>query len=316
MQNGFALLARFAWPLTLLALILTVFAQATLARDAGLAEITVPKKLKKRLKSFEPSAAILLDDGGFLISSDDTTEEDEAMLFLMDADGKVDKEPVAIEGLEKMTDIESLSADGGYVYAMGSQSRNKKGKEKEERNRFVRGKLDGHSVTETSAIELRSQLLRALPGVRELSAVKGKLNQKLEIEASFVKGGHLFVGLKDPQPRPGVGLLLDLGPAAELFRGGQLRSQAIRVVAELDFEAAGGGEAKISDLAPHERGLLVAATLEEGGSSVFSYADGELRRLEEFPSHQAEGLAPTGNGEALVVFDQGENAALFSRLRF
>jgi hypothetical protein len=317
MANGQLLWKRLAWPLALATMIALVFAQATLARTGELTEINVPKKLMKKLKSFEPSAALALSaDDGYLIASDDTTENDDAMLFLMDGQGNVNKEPVVISGLEKMTDIESLSADGDWIYAMGSQSRNKKGKEKEERNLFVRGKLVGGQLAETEIIELRSQLLRALPKVAALSSVKAKLNQKLEIEASFVKDGRLFVGLKDPQPRPGTGLLLELGDAQALFSGESLEASNILLAAELDFAANGGSLEKISDIVPTGDKLLIAATLEAGGGSLWTFEHGKLERVAEFPDHQPEGLAPGENNETLVVFDQGEDAALFGHVRF
>src|SRR5687768_9927095 len=92
-------------------------------------EISIPKKLLSTLKSFEPSAAIFLSDSNqFLLASDDTTEEDSPMLFLMDASGKVNKSPIIIEGMEKLTDIESINQDQDYIYTLSSQSRNKKGK--------------------------------------------------------------------------------------------------------------------------------------------------------------------------------------------
>lgn len=317
MANGPLLWKRIAWPLTLALMIALVFAQATLARSGEPSEINVPKKLKKKLKSFEPSAALALGTGeGYLIASDDTTENDDAMLFLMDAEGNVNKEPVIISGVEKMTDIESLSSDGDWIYAMGSQSRNKSGKEKEERNLFVRGKLVDGDLAETEIIELRSQLLRALPKVAALSSVKAKLNQKLEIEASFVKEGRLFVGLKDPQPRPGTGLLLELGDAHALFSGENLQAANVRVAAELDFSANGGSLEKISDIVPTGDKLLIAATLEEGGGSIWTLEHGKLQRRAEFPDHQPEGVAPGVSNETLVVFDQGEDAALFGHARF
>lgn len=317
MANGPLLWKRLAWPLTLALMIALVFAQATLARSGAPSEINLPKKLKKKLKSFEPSAALVLSTGdGYLIASDDTTENDDAMLFLMDDEGNVNKEPVVISGVEKMTDIESLSSEGDWIYAMGSQSRNKNGKEKEERNFFVRGKLVDGALTETEIIELRSQLLRALPKVAALSSVKAKLNQKLEIEASFVKDGRLFVGLKDPQPRPGTGLLLDLGDAQALFSGENLQAANVRVAAELDFAANGGSLEKISDIVPAGEKLLIAATLEEGGGSLWTLDQGKLERREEFPDLQPEGLAAREGDETLVVFDQGEDAALFGHTRF
>lgn len=198
-------------------------------------EMSVPRSVLARVKSFEPSAAVYLADlDRYLIACDDTDEEKSALLFLMSRDGQVENEPVEMEGLAKMTDMESMSQDGSTLYVLSSQELNKKGKDKPERNLFVRARRDGRRVSVTDKVLLRPLLLRALERSQEpaLSAMRGRYQQELNIEAHFVRDGQLFVGLKDPQPRPGTALILNLGPVDSVLAG---RIQDPRVWQEIQF---------------------------------------------------------------------------------
>jgi hypothetical protein len=285
---------------------------------SGPLEMSVPKTLRKSLKSFEPSAVIYIEQRGqYLISSDDTTKSNDPWLFLMDDDGSVSPKPVVIEGVERMTDIESLSQDSGFIYAMSSQSRNKKGKVLEDRNLFVRGKLVGQNIKETEVVELRSGLIEVLKGLSDLRlrAVRSELEERLEIEASFVKAGVVYVGLKEPQTSEGKGLLLSLGSADEIFSEGQLNPAKVRVITEIDFTESGAGQEKISDIAPLEDGrFLVTATLEDGGGSVWQFDGRKVELLKEYETERPEGITVGKDEEVMVVFDQSEEAGLFSKL--
>lgn len=279
-------------------------------------EIQVPKKLRKLLKSFEPSAVVYLSqEDSFVISSDDTDEEDTAMLFLMNREGEVAKEPIYFDGLETMTDIESLSMDGGYLYALSSQSKNKKDKVLEERNIFARGRLEGHEVRDTEWIELRSQLLKAFRLSEEpaLQALRPRLADLLEIEASFVQDGELVVALKDPQTRGGTGLVISLGDVNKIFRNEKIDPASVEVLHEIRF----GKGNKISDMFPAGDRLIISTTREEGGGSLWSYGpNGSLQELRSFEEEIPEGIAPVSAEEMMVVFDQGEENGLFAAERY
>ena len=281
--------------------------------------IKVPAKLMNTLKSFEPSAIQFLSaTGNYLVAIDDTTEEDAPFLFLMDTNGNVDKTPVVIEGLSKMTDMESLSQENGYVYVMSSQSRNKKGKILKERNLFVRGKLNGHVLGETTVIELRAELIKALGTVADtrISSMQATFDKLIEIESHYIKNGVIYVGLKDSQSRPGVGLVLEIGKADTIFAQGKLDPTQIRVSNELDFTKSGGTEEKISDISLQKDGsLLVTATLENGGGSIWSYEGQDLRLVMSYENERPEGITFSDDGKVIVVFDQGTEAPLYTFLK-
>ncbi len=305
---GLRFFRKIIWPLSLFLMVGAVFAQAIGAGNEA-TEINVPKKLKKKLKSFEPSALVSISRDEYLVASDDTTKQDDAMLFLMSAEGEVNKNPIYFDGLETMTDIESLSMEDGYLYALGSLSRNKKGKELPERNLLARSRLNGAVLSSTESVELRSVLLEALSNAKDsrLQSLKKDLNRLLETEASFIKNGRFYLGLKDPQPKAGVALVLDIGRVEELFEG---REPAVEVAFELRF----GGKHKLSDIIAAGDKFYLTTTMEAGGGSLWSYTpiDGVLTELRSYSELKPEGIAQGERaGELLVVFDQGEEAAMF-----
>lgn len=295
---------------------LVLLAPPVLAANGSPQEIQVPRKLRKQLKSFDPSAVLYLpENDSFLISSDDTDEEDTAMLFAMNRDGEVSKEPIYFDSLDTMTDIESLSADRGYIYALSSQSKNKNGKVLEERNLFARGRLSGHEVRDTEWIELRPALLSALRRSEEpaLQALRPRFADLMEIEASFVKAGRLTIALKDPQPRGGAGLVISLGNADTIFSSGKIDPASIEVLHEIQF----GNGNKISDMFPAGDRLIFATTRQGEGGSLWAYGqDGSLHELRRFEQEIPEGIAPINAEEMMVVFDQGEENGLFAVERY
>ena len=284
------------------------------ARAGAPKEMSLPKKLEKKLKSFEPSAALYLPESGqYLIASDDTTEDDTAMLFLMDEEGNVSSRPVLFDNVETMTDIESLSFHDGYVYALSSQSLNKKGKNKPERNLLARGRLEGGELVNSEVITLRPSLIKALSQSSDanLKSVRSELAERVEIEASFIRNGHLIAGLKDPQPEEGTALVVDLGSVEKIFSSGKIDPLELKVLFTLEL----GGSSKLSDMiVAGDRLLLTSTDEEEGGGALWTYEEGRgtLSQIAAY-ENKPEGLALSGEeGTVLVTFDEDEEAGLFT----
>ncbi len=282
--------------------------------------IHVPADLRQKLKSFEPSATVYLADLDlYLVSSDDTDKKDSPLLFLMNARGEVAAKAVPILGMEKMTDMESLSQDERYLYVMSSQGLNKNGKEKEERNQFLRARREGKSIVAEDIVALRPRLLKALRASRDstLQSLAKRFAAEIDIESHFVRDGELFVGLKNPQPSPGVGLILSLGSVDALFRQQEISS--VSIWRKLDFRALTGKTETISDIAVDGNRLLLSTTQEEIAGALWTYdlANERLTLKEEFTNLKPEGIAvPNRRGDSLVVFDQGEDDGLFTHRRF
>lgn len=277
--------------------------------------ISFPSELGEKIPSFEPSAALYLSDlDMFLISSDDTTKKDEALLFLMNAQGEVEEEPLAIEGLTKMTDIESVSMDGhGFLYVMSSLGLNKNGKFKSERNLFVRAERQDREIQAVDEMDLRTPLIEALESEHHgvIAGMSGRFEQELDVESHFTRAGKLFVGLKNPQPRPGQGVVLSLGEIDELFASSEVTISDVTV---FDFNSLTGEADQISEIAVQDGVWWILTTIENGDGRFWRYTEQsrELELLQEFPNLKGEGLAlrPQSN-QVMIVFDEGGKPAKY-----
>lgn len=279
--------------------------------------VEVPESLESRLKSFEPSAAVYLRDRDlFLVASDDTTKKNDPWLFLINRQGQVHPAPVVISGLQAITDIESISQDEqGRLYILGSQGLNKKGLDIKERNFFVRAEMSGQQVRAINKVELRPILIKALMQSqnKDLAALKPSLVAKLDIESHFLERGELYVGLKDPQVRQGIGMILNLGSVEKLFQTQQI--EKLQPVLMLNFNQNGRSDDVISEMLVVGGQLFIATTSETGAGKLWIYLPQtrSLRLVRQYDSLRPEGLAfDSVRSELAVFFDQGEDQAMMT----
>ncbi len=289
--------------------------------EAAPIAITVPATLQENLKSFEPSAALYLDDiSMYLVATDDTTEKDDALLFLMNDKGWLQEKGIAIQGLKKMMDMESLSTDeAGALYLMSSLGLNKNGKEKSERNLFVKMAREGSVFKAVEKIDLRSILLKALKKseLPEIENLKDRFEAELDVESHLISRGELLVGLKSPQALPGQSLLLNLGDVAQLFKDKKIGN--IEVSDTLDFYAVSGDSDQASDILQIGDQWTITTTTEQGSSRLWQYhaIKKELTLLKEYSGSKAEGLAyDKQKKQLMIVFDQGIQSSLFDVVSF
>lgn len=282
-------------------------------------KITVPDKLKKHLKSFEPSGVVYLSDlDQYLVASDDTDKKDSPLLFLMDENGSVNKKPLLIKGLEKMTDIESLSHDEhGDLIILSSLSLNKNGKNLIERNLLVKAHRQGTEIEMVSQVELRPLLLKALKNseVSDLKSLYEQLKQELNVEASFIKDGEFYIGLKSPQSALGTALILNLGPLDDLF---SQEIQSVQLWKSINFAAISGEQDLLSETAFVGDNIILLTTNPNGTGCMwkFELQSNKLFLIQKFDNLNPEGLAIGPNfGEVLITFDQDEEAAMFTWIK-
>lgn len=279
---------------------------------AGPKPILLPEDFFEKFKSFEPSAGFYAPDlGGYLIASDDTDEEDRPYLFLMNSNGVVEAS-LKVDGLKKMTDLESISdGENGILYLLSSLGVNKNGVEKPERNWFVEARRSGRNISVVRSIQLRSVLLKALEDL-DLP----DLEDSLDVESHFVMNGELYLGLKNPQPEGGKALLLKLGSIDKLFKSGQC--EKLEVWKTIDFSSLSNEEDLLSDVRV-VNGVIYLTSTTEAGTGRFWRLDSaseKLQLLETFDDLKPEGLALSPNGqELLMLFDQGDEDGLFSFVR-
>lgn len=267
--------------------------------------IFVPESLSNNLKSFEPSAALYLADlNQFLLACDDTNKKDEPLLFLMNRQGQVDNAAVKIGGILKMTDMESISqGEDGSIYLMSSQGLNKNGKEKSERNIFIRASRVGRNINAIDSIELRPLLLKSLNG--------SQYAKFIDIESHFVRDDELYIGLKTPQPKPGMAEILNIGNVKKIFSHQELNVKTWRAI---NFSAVSGEEDLLSDIYPLDGKLYLATTQEVGPGRFWQYEEstGELVILREFSNYRPEGIAFDPQKKIFTLFfDQGGSEAFY-----
>ena len=289
----------------LLSLVAT-FSISTYAAVNGPSPVQVPAKLRAQLKSFEPSAGIYVQQmGKFLISSDDTTKKDAPWLFTMSESGEIEKTPVTIKGIKKITDVESLSQVGGSIFVMSSQGLNKNGKDKLERNLFLQAKFDTDtSLTIEKSVSLRPILIDALMTANDpvLVQMRGQIERQLDIESHFIKDGELYVGLKEPQPSPSHAVIVKLGNVADVFAG-RVRLGVWRV---LDLRTGGGAKNYLSDLAWRGGDLYATSTSGEAIGHLW-LLDEPIKRVSDFQDAHPEGVMFKPDGTMTLLFDQGSD---------
>lgn len=281
----------------------------------------VPAALRKRSR-FEPSALIWVHERArFVVVSDDTGQKDHAdhapWLFTMDAQGNVDPEPVPVEGVDELNDLEGIAdAGGGALWLMSSQSRSKKGKRPASRQLFARivpardgYRVDG-SVRFAELLAGLSPTERAALGIEDMDA--------LNIEGLTRDGAGLLIGLKGPVDAEGRAPIWRLARPEVLVRTGSLDGAGLEMWGRvhLQVEAEGqtvpGGIASLLRL-PDGR-LLIGATASgiktqnQSGSLWVATRDdaGEItaRRVQIFAGLKPEGLALSPQpGRIIVAFD-------------
>lgn len=275
-------------------------------------KIQIPDSLPK----LETSALIYLaDQRRFLVASDQTDDDSSPWLFLMNEQGEMEGNPVVIEGAQSVADMESISQEGNLVYVMSSQGLTALGKEKRERNQFVRARREGRRLVLDAQMELRPSLLAALENSQDpvLRSLRGEFRKKLDVESHFISEGELFIGLKNPQPKDGVALILGLGSVQEVFRAGQVASA--RVWRQIDFRAFGNSNHTLSDMLLEGDRLRLCSTNSWGRGALWTYeiAGGRLVRHEEFSS-RPEGVArDSRDAKLMLVFDKTWRTPLFTR---
>ncbi len=302
------------------------------APPAGAADalrMTVPAALRQRTR-FEPSGILPRPtEARYLLVSDDTGHKDEKdegvpWLFAMSATGAVDPEPVPVNGVKELADIESITAgDGGDVYLLSSQGYSAKGKRKKARTALLRLKPDGRGFRVDAEAHLAELLDAAGPAALAQLGLPGG-TRPLEIEGMAYRDGALYFGLKSPLDAEGNALIWRLGAPRALFEARGLDGAGLslwaraRVDVELDGAPTPGG---ISDLCFLPDGSLAIAstpsTADGAAGSLFHVLRPEGGVLSpslvrRFPGQKPEGISlALSPGKLIVVFDAGAEAPFF-----
>lgn len=298
-----------------------------------IADMRIPSSLSKR-SVIEASGIIFIEEWGrFLIVSDDTglpgQDEHPPWLFTMDADGNVDEEPVVVEGIESLNDLESVTrSSDGTLWVLSSQSVSRKGKRPESRTLLVRLKIDGRRVVATGSVSLTAVLARGdNEWLSNLGLVEvdpsfkegiGGFDRVLNIEGMTAYGNALLFGLKRPLDAEGKAIVWRLAKPDSLIDTGELNPSDLMVAGRISLEGEG-----ISDLMRLPSGGLAVLSVSLGDGpmhsalwTVIAKGSGEMEatRIKDFDGLHAEGIAMGPDREhVFIVFDRGKDVSAWTK---
>jgi hypothetical protein len=271
--------------------------------------------------NFEASGAVYLKDlDKYLVVSDDTDNRDSPWIFLMGEDGEVEERPLEIPGISAMKDMESISADGGYIYVMSSLTSRHKGGVDLARNMLVRFKREGRKLSEAQSVPFGSILRRLIAGSRH-PTLKGLMSEglkKLEVESQSVRDGALYIGLKAPSyPGSTSTLILRLPDVNALFAG-KAGEQELEVWKNFRLDLNDMPLQRLTDITFVGTNLYFTTSCKgEDCGAVWKIGENEStpHLIQTHKHHNPEGIAYNAEKNLfLVTFDMGNNGSEFTTI--
>jgi len=291
----------------------------------GLEDITVPDALSL-VSRFEPSGLLWRSDlARYLVVSDDTGHREKGKhspwIFSMSSAGVVDPEPIVIDGVERLNDLESITTDGSDgFFILCSQSHSRKGKRPKSRTLMTWVKKRDGNFMAKSVASLADSLNQEDPTFHvKLGLSLG--TRDLEIEAMTFYQGELYLGLKAPQDKEGYALIWKMKSPRSFLESGDIKKAElslwgrVKAPAKSDGRLVPGGLSELLFLP--DGGLLFTSTPSRsdgvratGFLSFIKKPEGgvmQAKVIEEFEGHKPEGLSlsPTP-GQVMIVFDAGQ----------
>ncbi|WP_437330367.1 HlyD family efflux transporter periplasmic adaptor subunit [Sorangium sp. So ce381] len=311
----------------------------------------VPPALSQRSR-FEPSGLLVRPaEGRYLIISDDTghdgkDDEGAPWLFAMSATGTVDPEPVVVQGVDELVDVEGIAAgDAGEIYLLSSQSYNKKGRRKPGRTALLRLRSDGQGFRVDGEVHLAEMLDASAERAAALGLPRG--TRELDIEGIAFHQGSLYLGLKAPLDAQGNAMIWRIASPGALFperrpatgnagkgKGSEppvdpklLEDSGLSLWARarVDVDLAGrptpGGISDLLFLPDGSLALTSTPSTADGDAGALFRVDGPQpgtlapRLVQRFPGLKPEGIAPSlSAGKLMVVFDAGSGVPSFQEI--
>ncbi|MFO0598934.1 MAG: esterase-like activity of phytase family protein [Myxococcaceae bacterium] len=241
----------------------------------------------------------LSDDTGL----PDTPSRDSPWLFTLDDTGHVDAKPLAITGVDKISDLESIRrAKDGTFWLVTSHSLTMKGKAKSERRKLLHLELRDGKLTVKREVDLNAHGLEQLAGT------------PVDIEAVAPLGNQVLLGLKSPVSERHEAKILS-------FDGEKLTpwTTLILEVPGPDGTLVGEGVTDLLQL-PDGRWLLAANAPKngkpDGGGAVWllDTPGATPKLLHRYLGLKPEGLSLSPDGkDIVVVFDRGEAQPQWTR---
>jgi hypothetical protein len=291
--------------------------------------LNVPKELLQKSR-FEPSGILWLNPlQRYVAVSDDTgihnLNSGIPWVFTFDGKGTIDPQPIAIEGIRRISDLEGITASpDGRIYLIASQSENRKGVRRSERTLFISAHLQGQKLLSDSHVFLYDLLMDAQRdnpaffASLGFPATRDPASFPIDIEGLAWHNGALYLGLRHPLDASGRALIWKLANPDSLFQRKSLSKAALSLWKKVPLQAAGAA-AGISDiLFLPDNSLLLSCTSPQGGAIVHAVEtdkyDLGITPIGSYPGLKPEGLCIAPDGRVAVVFDQQEKQPLWMHL--
>jgi biotin carboxyl carrier protein len=252
----------------------------------------------------------------YVVVSDETDDRHSPWLFTMSRRGVIDPEPMVIENISELDDIESIAAgDNGALWVMASQSVSERGKRPRARQVLARLVPEGAGYKVDQKVHLFELLTPEV--ARELGV--DKLDD-LDIEGLAWHGGALYIGLKSPRA------VIWKVDAPDKLLAGDVTSihpwGTPTMTVNVDGRPVPAGISDMTFVGDHA--LLVTATAsnmnakrQDGALFYVTEAGGKLTALQmqTFSDLRPEGVTMSPDaGHAVIVFDRGKEAPLWTTI--
>jgi multidrug resistance efflux pump len=287
--------------------------------------IDVPPEIVSA-SAFEASGLVWVPSlDRYVVVSDETGRDDThpPWLFTMSRRGVVDPEPLVVEGIGQLDDIESIAAgDNGSLWLLGSQSVSEKGKRPKQRELLARLVPSGTGYKVDAKMHLASLLEAAPDSVRAALGVPDM--QQLDLEGMAYRKGALYLGLKAPVDGQRRAQIWRVAAPERLLQNDLAGAQVavwgqVALNAEVDDKPVPGGIADMLFLSDTQ--MLVTATAsginakhQAGALYSVTGSGGSLRAVQvrAFPELRPEGIALGPDPHRLaIVFDRGHHAPMW-----
>ena len=297
------------------------------AAEAEPVLIAVPSEISDA-SAFEASGLVWVSRlDRYVVVSDDTGSQGAShhapWLFTMSRHGHLDPEPLLVEDLSELDDVESIAlGDHDTLWLMSSQSVSEKGRRSTAREQLIRLVPTARGYRADAKVTFAKLLDEAPEAVRAALSVPD--TRALDIEGLAARDGALYVGLKSPQDAHGNAIIWKIA-APERLLAGDLTGAGLAIwgtvplTARMDDHEIPAG---IADLVfVSDDWLLAGATAPKAmgkGQSGELYSIARkgtalaATRVRTFPHLRPEGVAlsPQPN-HATIVFDRGKDPAMW-----
>ncbi len=246
----------------------------------------------------------------YLVITDERVKKQSA-IFIMDGDDLHISDQLIMQNYD-FDDLESLSSDGTYIYALCSLSHNQNGKLKTRRKQFLRFQYRGNKVTNQQSINLYKILksdIKRHPDSRYADFLSQAIkHHTMDIESHFVSDNQLYIGFKSPFIDTDKTLVLKLDSLNSLFENKTASIESWMTVALNDPKTKKAMRLSDMLLLKNNIYLLSVSDRSKNHSIPWRYQPKkqQLQMIKQFPGLKAEGLAYNNEqSRFIVVFDRG-----------